>query len=139
MITCNLVIWNKLVNNKNFYKMSSLFYYCIYQDYQDTWLNRVDLFCSDGTLNKRSGWTTSTRFNYFIRSHLLCRKPCMYILCTVCTGKENWIQGGGNRVSVHFAVRFLDCWRTSFCVTTIIKIVNNNTNNKQPSGASRLR
>ena len=58
MITCNLVIWNKLVNNKNFYKMSSLFYYCIYQDYQDTWLNRVDLFCSDGTLNKRSGWTT---------------------------------------------------------------------------------
>ena len=26
----------------------------------------------------------------------------------------------GNRVSVHFAVTFLDCWRTSFCVTTII-------------------
>ena len=31
------------------------------------------------------------------------------------------IIGGGNRVSVHFAVTFLDCWRTSFCVTTIIK------------------
>ena len=28
--------------------------------------------------------------------------------------KENWIQGGGNRVSVHFAVTFLDCRRTSF-------------------------
>ena len=23
--------------------------------------------------------------------------------------KENWIQGGGNRVSLHFAVTFLDC------------------------------
>ena len=50
--------------------------------------------------------------------------------------KENWIQGGGNRVSVHFAVTFLDCWRTSLCVTTIIKIVNNNTNDKQTFGAS---
>ena len=26
----------------------------------------------------------------------------------------------GNRVSVHFAVTFLDLWRTIFCVTTII-------------------
>ena len=34
---------------------------------------------------------------------------------------ENWIEGGGDRVSVHFAVTFLDCWRTSFCVTTITK------------------
>ena len=51
--------------------------------------------------------------------------------------KENWIQGGGNRVSVHFAVTFLDCWRTSFCVTTIIKIVNNNTSNKQTSRRGR--
>ena len=50
--------------------------------------------------------------------------------------KENWIEGRGDRVSVHFAVTFLDCWRTSFCVTTIIKIVNNNTNDKQTSGAS---
>ena len=49
--------------------------------------------------------------------------------------KENW-KGGGDWVSVHFAVTFLDCWRTSFCVTTIIKIVNNNTNDKQTSGAS---
>ena len=49
---------------------------------------------------------------------------------------ENWIEGGGNRVSVHFAVTFLDCWRTSFCVTTIIKIVNNNTNDIQTFGAS---
>ena len=31
---------------------------------------------------------------------------------------------------------FLDCWRTSFCVTTIIKIVNNYTNDKQTFGAS---
>ena len=29
------------------------------------------------------------------------------------------IQGGGDGISVHFAVTFLDCWRTSFCVTTI--------------------
>ena len=50
--------------------------------------------------------------------------------------KENWIQGGGNTVFVHFAVTFLGCWRTSFCVTTIIKIVNNNTNDKQTFGAS---
>ena len=50
--------------------------------------------------------------------------------------KENWIQGGGNRVSVHFAVTYLDCWRTSFCVITIIKIVNNNTNDKHTFGAS---
>ena len=50
--------------------------------------------------------------------------------------KENWIQGGGNRVSVHFAVTFLDFWKTSFCVTTIIKIVNNSTNDKQTFGAS---
>ena len=50
--------------------------------------------------------------------------------------KENWIQGGGNRVSVHFPVTFLDCWRTSFFVITMIKIVNNNTNDKQTFGAS---
>jgi len=50
--------------------------------------------------------------------------------------KENWIQGGDNRSSEHFAVTFLDCWRTSFCVTTIIKIVNNNTNDKKTFGAS---
>ena len=31
------------------------------------------------------------------------------------------IEGGGDRVSVHFAVTFLDCWRTSFCVTKITK------------------
>ena len=43
----------------------------------------------------------------------------------------------GNRVSVHFAVTFLDCWRTSFCVT-IIKIVNNNTIDKLTSGFSVL-
>ena len=54
----------------------------------------------------------------------------------------NWFQGelntrrGQYRVSVHFAVTFLDCWRTSFWVTTIIKIVNNNTNDKQTSGES---
>ena len=39
-------------------------------------------------------------------------------------------------VSVHFAVTFLDCWRTSFCVTTITKIVNNNTDDKQTSDIS---
>ena len=50
--------------------------------------------------------------------------------------KENWIEGGGDKDSVHFAVTFLDCWRASFCVTTTIKIVNNNTNDKQTSGAS---
>ena len=50
--------------------------------------------------------------------------------------KENWIEGVGERVSVHFAVKFLDCWRTSFCVTTIAKIANNNTNDKQTSDAS---
>ena len=49
------------------------------------------------------------------------------------------IQGGGDRFSVHFAVTFLNCWRTSFCVTTIIKIVNNNTNDKQTSGISGVR
>ena len=37
---------------------------------------------------------------------------------------------------VHFAVTFLDCWRTSFCVTTIIKILNNNAKDKQTSGVS---
>ena len=35
--------------------------------------------------------------------------------------KENWIEGGGDWVYVHFAVPFLDCWRTSFCVTTKTK------------------
>ena len=49
------------------------------------------------------------------------------------------IQGGGDRFSVHFAVTFLDRWRTSFCLTTIIKIVNNNTKNKQTSGISGVR
>ena len=58
------------------------------------------------------------------------------VLEIVSSQRLNWIQGGGNRVSVHFAVAFLDCWRTSFCVTTIIKIVNNNTNDKQTFGAS---
>ena len=33
------------------------------------------------------------------------------------TTKENWFEGGGDRGSVHFAVTFLDCWKTSFCVT----------------------
>ena len=50
---------------------------------------------------------------------------------TLVYAKENWIQGGGTRVSVHFAMTYLDCWRTSFCVITIMKIVNNNTNDKQ--------
>ena len=59
----------------------------------------------------------------------------MYIVHPVET-KENWIEERGDRVSVHFAVTFLDCRRTSFCVTTIIKIVNNNTNDKQTSGIS---
>ena len=53
--------------------------------------------------------------------------------------KEYRIQGGGDRFSVHFAVTFLDRRRTSFCVTTIIKIVNNNTKNKQTSGISGVR
>ena len=57
-------------------------------------------------------------------------------IATNCSNKENWIEGGGDRVSVHFAVTFLDCWKTSFCVTTILKIVNNNTNEKQTSGTS---
>ena len=71
------------------------------------------------------------------------------IICTVYTGsvhhahytpRRYWIEGGGDRVSLHFAVTFLDCWRTSFRVTTIIKIVNNNTNNKQTSrgGGARM-
>ena len=73
--------------------------------------------------------------------HLVCQKNCWnffnhqvnkFLRIT----KENWIEGGGDRVSVHFAVTFLDCWRTSFCVTTITKIVNNNTNDKQTSGIS---
>ena len=50
--------------------------------------------------------------------------------------KENWVQGGCDNVSVPFAVTFFDCWRTCLCVTTITKIVNNNTNDKQTSGAS---
>ena len=50
--------------------------------------------------------------------------------------KENWIEGGGDKDSVHFDVTFLDCWTDSFCVTTTIKIVNNNTNDKQTSGIS---
>ena len=50
--------------------------------------------------------------------------------------RRYWIVGGGDRVSIHFAVTFLYCWRTSFCVTKIIKIVNNNTNDKHPSGIS---
>ena len=35
--------------------------------------------------------------------------------------QREWIEGGGDSVSVHFAVAFMDCWRTSFCVTTITK------------------
>ena len=65
--------------------------------------------------------------------------PCTYQLDFVVATfnpKENWIQGGGNRVFVNFAVTFLDCWRTSVCVTTIIKIVHNNTNDKLTFGAS---
>ena len=58
----------------------------------------------------------------------------LHIRIIVC--KENWKEEGGDWVSVHFAVTFLDWWRTSFCVTTIIKIVNNNTHDKQTSGAS---
>ena len=34
--------------------------------------------------------------------------------------KENWIDGGGDWVSVHFAVTFLDCWRTSFCALLLL-------------------
>ena len=47
-------------------------------------------------------------------------------------------RGGGDRVSVHLSVTFLDCCRTGFCVTTIM-IVNNNTNDKQTSGISGIR
>ena len=49
------------------------------------------------------------------------------------------IQGGNDRFSEHFAVALLDCERASFCVSTIIKIVNNNTNDKQTSGISGVR
>ena len=52
-------------------------------------------------------------------SVLLPRNRVIYLLPS--RDKENWIQGGGDRVSVHFAVTFLDCSRTSFCVTTITK------------------
>ena len=48
-----------------------------------------------------------------------------------CTQGELNTRRGQYKVSVHFAVTYLDCWRTSFCVITIIKIVNNNTNDKQ--------
>ena len=51
-------------------------------------------------------------------------------------GELNTRRGQYPWVSVHFAVTFLDCWRTSFCVKTIIKLVNNNTNDKQTFGAS---
>ena len=65
----------------------------------------------------------------------------MYRLQTETVSSTEYKQGElntrrGNRVSMHFAVTFLDCWRTSFCVTTIIKIVNNNTNDKQTFSAS---
>ena len=41
---------------------------------------------------------------------------------------------GGGRWD--FLILCCDCWRTSSCVTTIIKIVNNKTNNKQTSSIS---
>ena len=43
------------------------------------------------------------------------------ILCVLVLVKARRyrIQGGGDRLFVHFAVTFLDCWRTSFCLTTI--------------------
>ena len=44
--------------------------------------------------------------------------------------RRYWIVGGGDRVSVHFAVTFLDCWRTSFCVTTITKTASRSNVNK---------
>ena len=77
---------------------------------------------------QRQKWNLPIRFNLKQKRHIPfgCSDK----------GKENWTQGGGDKVSVHFVVTFLDCWRTSFCVTTIIKIVNNNTNDKQTFGAS---
>ena len=82
-------------------------------------------------------------FRCFIRSDYLISSTDLGIIDflvfldpMISYSEKNWLEGGGDRVSVHFAVTFLDCWRTSFCVTTIIKIVNNNTNDTQTSGAS---
>ena len=75
-------------------------------------------------------------------SRVLCKEFTLKILNTVDSTLFFYVSQGelnrrrGGWVSVHFAVTFLDCWRTSFCVTTIKKIVNNNTNDKQTSGAS---
>ena len=93
--------------------------------------------------------SSSDLCRYMLKIHLLTYSTCVLlthkshwdrVLLAIWTKlgifKENWIQGVGNRVSVHFAVTYLDCWRTSFCVTTIIKIVNNNTNDKQTFGGS---
>jgi len=63
---------------------------------------------------------------------------CLYqkSVCKVYRTQGELNRRRGDWVSVQIAVTFLDCWRTSVCVTTIIKIVNNNTKDKQTSGAS---
>ena len=60
---------------------------------------------------------------------VLAQHSCFMILICVnkrtsCSTRRYWIEGGGDRVSVHFAVTYLDRWRTSFCVTTITKAVD---------------
>ena len=54
---------------------------------------------------------------------LLSVSYCLYrtVWTTQCRARRYWIEGGGDRVSVHFALTFLDYWRTSFCVTIITK------------------
>ena len=44
------------------------------------------------------------------------------------------MEGGGDKVSEHFAVTFLDCWRTSFCVTIITKAADLINVNKHELG-----
>ena len=53
-------------------------------------------------------------------------------LCLI-TPRRYWIGGGGDRVSVYFAVTFLDCRRTRFCVT------NNNNKDCKNRGGYRFR
>ena len=117
---------------KNVYKKN------IASVYKIAWSNSGNQFSDSGFHNNlcalfvlqlySQGWKVNTIYGCHSprRIHLSHKInfPCIAPLV-----KENWIQGGGDKV------RTL-CWRTSFCVTTIIKTVNNNTNDKQSSGAS---
>ena len=66
-------------------------------------------------------WLSITmKTTFIVLERIQSIEPYIYMNLAL-VGTKEILNRRRDRVSVHFAVTFLDCWRTSFCVTTITK------------------